>query len=258
MLNKFKILSCVVFLLGGGTTAFAMQDPKIAVRNNYGAQIEVTYTLQGNEIKKAVALDQNFILGPASKLQGDVKIARAGAFVGHLAAGYSMPINGLSQIWAQQQQPMTDTLLLTVTSQPGKLVIAYRPVAEETLRNIDLGKKFEGGVLDQFAGLKKYGLEKTLTPAQILAIRSWKDVVIQAGWHGFGAITGEDIARYILGLTPDYNEASVKKAYQALSLQWHPDKQTLQTMKDFAQQVMPIINHARDLLLQALQDKGQK
>ena len=72
------------------------------------------------------------------------------------------------------------------------------------------------------------------------------------------ATTGEDIARYILGLTPDYNEASVKESYKKLSLQWHPDKQTLPALKDLAQKVMPIINHARDILMQALQDKGKK
>lgn len=261
MFRQFILAAISLLVLGGSATTFAMkadnpEDFYVTVRNNYGAQIEVSFVLAGKAIIKVVNLDLDATLGLASNISGDIKIYRAGALVGHLAAGFTLPAQALGQLWAQQRkQPIDNTLLLTVTPALGRLVVSYRPTQQSTLTVMVEIKKLEGGVMDQFPGLEKYGLEKKLTPDQILAIRSPNEVVIPGGWIVGRATTGEDIARYILELPIGYNAASVQAAYKKLSLQWHPDKQKLEGMKETAAQVFTLITHAKDLLTQALGDR---
>lgn len=263
MFKQFTFAVVSVLVLGGYTTSYAMKAEKpkdfyVTVRNNYGAQIELTYISAGKALTKVVNLDQNLTIGLAGSLSGDIKIYRAGALVGHLAAGFTMPAQALGQIWAQQRkQEVDNTLLLTVTPAFGKLVVNYRPTQQITVENMAKAKEVTGGVMDQFPGLQKYGLDKTLTPAQILDIKAPHEVVVPAGWVA-RSTTGEDIARYILGLPAGYNAASVQDAFKKLSLKWHPDKQHLETMKETAEQVFHILTHAKELLMQALREKGHK
>ncbi len=249
------MVSVFMFVLNN----YAMQKDRftVVVRNNYGAQIEVMYTLQGKQQIMVVNVDKDHFLGSSDLLSGNVKIYRAGALVGHLAAGYEMPVAALDQIWAQQKHELADALLLIVTSAPGRLVIQYHPTNKETLVMKDRMEQLQGDVMDQFRGLQKYGLEKKLTPDRILAIQSWKEEVIPGGWVVGRATTGEDIARYILELPIGYNADAVQDQFKKLSLKWHPDRQEMPYLKELGQKVMPLIIHARNLLQEALRDKGQ-
>lgn len=256
MSNNIKILSIFCIL----SLAIDAMEPeasfKVAVRNNFGAPIDVTYTINGKTVVKKLGAGAD-ILGTINKMDGQIVISRSGAYMGYTAKSWSLPKNGLLQLWAQKEKYSSDvnTLLLIVESTAGGAAIAVRYVVVPE-ESIGVSEKLEKDVLDQFSMLEHYGLNKKLTPEQVIAIRSPKEVVIKAGWLS-GATTGEDIARYILGLDKNYDRASLDRAYRELALQWAPDKQTLPAMKEFAGKVMPIINHARDLLTQALRDKGQ-
>lgn len=250
MFDKIKYISLFSLIITS-CSSIAMERFKIAVQNQYGAPIEAVYTYNGKKVTTRIAEDSAPVLGFADSIEGDIVISRSGAVMGHTAKSWQLQRNALWQIWEQQRRPDTDTLLLKVGSAYGgaQITVGYG-VTEEKLLNS--GKKLQGDVLDQFPGLAKY----KLTPAQIINIQSWRDVVVPGGWLA-GAATGEDIARYIVGLPKKYDKASLDRAYRELALQWAPDKQALPAMKEFATKVMQVINHARDLLNDALREKGQ-
>jgi len=263
MANIFNRAALVALVFSGHATLLAMKAESfnVMVKNNYGAQIEVEYAAGGKTFKKVVNLDRILPLGLSDQLHGSITINRVGAIKGRVTASYKIDVNGLGQVWGQKKKPGADTLLVKVKSTSlHQFNVAYAPGIKSKLEmRENVEKLAPGDALDEFPGLKKYGLEKTLTPDQILAIRAPNEVVIAGGWIA-RATTGEDIARYILELPLGYNQDSVKKAYMALSLKWHPDKQPahLQGLKDFAQKVMPVITHARDLLTEALRERGAK
>jgi len=263
MANIFNRAALVALVFSGHATLQAMKAESfnVVVQNNYGAQIEVDYTVGPKAFHIVVNPSDKWSLGTSDKLQGSITINRVGAIKGRVTASYKIDVNGLGQVWGQKQKPGADTLQVKVKSTSlHQFDVTYAPGVKIELEIQEKVKKLvPGDVIDEFPGLKKYGFNKTLTPDQILAIRAPNEVVIAAGWIA-RATTGEDIARYILELPVGYNQDSVKKAYMALSLKWHPDKQPahMQGLKDFAQKVMPVITHARDLLTEALRERGAK
>lgn len=251
MFNRFTPAGLIVVaLLGCNILAMKVNndDFKIAVHNNYGAPIDVIYTLNGNKITKKLGDKGFFTLGTNNRIEGDIIISRSGDLKSYLAKSWAQQKNALWQIWEQKKREDTDAILLTVTSAVAgtQIMVKIGVGKEETFGAV---QKYQEDVLDQFPVLVQYGLQKTLTPEKIAAIRSWKDIVIPSGWYGLqGATTGEDIARYILGLPKNYDQASMDRAYRELALKWAPDKQNSAVMKEFAEKVMKLINHARDLL----------
>lgn len=258
MVNKIKVMSLLLVIMLG-CPVFAMEPEanfKIAVHNTYGAPIDITYILNGKTLTKKLGNDGFFVLGQADRIEGDIVISRSGAYMGYTAKSWSQQKNALWQLWEQKKMPDLNALLLTVSSSAGGTVLSVRINAADE-KTFGLRNKFEKDVLDQFPALVDYGFNKKLTPDQIIAIKSPKEVVIKAGWLGLqGATTGEDIARYILGLPKEYDKASLDRSYRELALNWAPDKQPLEGLRELATKVMQVINHARDLLNEALREKG--
>ncbi len=263
MSHVFNKVTLLVVVCSGHAAIQAMEAKSfnVVVLNSYGAQIEVNYNVGPKHFKMVVNPNEKLPLGSSDKLQGSLTINRVGASVGWLTKSYVMQIPGLEQAWMQKQKPGTDTLQVVVESTAlQQFDVTYVPVAQSALEAESKIKKLApGDVLDEFPGLKKYGLEKTLTPERILAIKAWNEEVVPAGLLA-RATTGEDIARYILGLPIGYTRADVEHAYDALAAKWHPLRQPqhLPGLVDFAKQVMPLIIQAKNILIKKLNAEGHR
>lgn len=255
MFKQSKYAMFILALIASFTVIQTMQVDKfkVAVRNNFGAEIVVEYTYSGKLVKRKVTEKADLILGDIRNLSGEIKIYRAGDWLGRVSyLNYKVEVNALAQAWHQINKPLNSDVLLLVVNPDSK--IGFMGASEEQLKIRAFGQTFEGDVLDQFPDLKKYDLQKKLTPDRVLAIQSYNEIVIPGGWVS-GATTGEDIARYILGLPKGYNADSVNRAYRELALKWHPDNQKIEGMKAFAQKVFPVIKKAQEILSQALDKK---
>ena len=115
----------------------------------------------------------------------------------------------------------------------------------------------QDNALAVFDKLEYWKVLPYLEEKQVLRMQppEWDAVIVPEG-SAIGATKAEDIFRYILDLEQDYSLADVEKTYHQLILQWQHDKVPVQ-YEDFGIRVSLVLQTARRVLTQAVEDKGK-
>lgn len=103
--------------------------------------------------------------------------------------------------------------------------------------------------LREFPDAAYWKLQDQLT-AQDVELAQLDTVLVPAG-YAYAATTGKDVFLYILGLKEPYTRKEILSSYQRLAEKWNSANFTEQPAKEYAAQVMRLIDKAKNQLIQA-------
>lgn len=272
-----RLLVLALTVLTHTSCLWAMEVPnfKIALRNNasrYGVSIPVAIAYTTNEGKlERPTVVYNDVLVFATfrgiKPGSTIKIESTGTFKSALSYTIDIPYNSLIPEWMRHHKGDDNTLIINI-SMENKWLGANLKADFEAAHFVPQGAQQRvleyQNLLELFPRVTNYLIHYKMDHHAFLATENPKAKVSDAPDTTF-----EDVARYVLYLEKDYTADAVRGAYNRALSEWDPriveessrkngeGPEMQQERGRFANKVMHVIAHARDILMRALRDKHQ-